>query len=157
MKTLRTLWRSDLQKLFSRPVRDWLLLAEAGCWLGVMRAAILIFRFQKIAGWLGLSISPDCPSPAQPQDQEAGRVGWALQVMAPRTFWESACLAQSLACAQMLNRRRIPGLLYLGVALGLAPDKKFAAHAWMRCGDNILVGGEGHERFQVLVTFSTRN
>ena len=157
MKAWRTLWKHDLQKLFSRPASDWLLLVEAGFWLGVMRAAILIFRFQKIAGWLGLSISPESPSPSQVQSQAAGQVGWAIRVMAPRTFWESACLAQSLTCAQMLNRRRIPGLLYLGVALGLTTDRPFAAHAWMRCGENILVGESGHERFQVLATFSTQN
>ena len=157
MKAWRALWKNDLQKLISRPAQDWLLLAEAGFWLGVMRAAILVIRFQKIAGWLGLSISPDSPAPSPAQSLAAGQVGWAIRVMAPRTLWESACLAQSLACAQMLNRRRIPGLLFLGVALGLEANKKFAAHAWMRCGESILVGEGGHQRFQVLATFSTQN
>ena len=122
-----------------------------------MRAAILLIQFQRIAGWIGLSLNQASAAPTLEQSQAAGQVGWAIRVMALRTVWESACLAQSLTCALMLRRRRIPGLLYLGVALGLNPKERFSAHAWLRCGEEILVGEGGHERFQVIATFNVQN
>lgn len=154
MKALRALWMDDLRKLMHRSAGDWLLLAEAGVWLGLMRAAILFIPFQKIAGWLGLSLGKESQAPMLEKNQTAEQVGWAIRAVAPRTMWESACLAQALTCAVMLKSRHIPGLLYLGVAVGLTAQDRFSAHAWLRCGDSILVGAEGHERFQVIATFS---
>ncbi len=47
---------SDFQKLVrcSRP--ELLLLAQTFVWLGIMRIAIAVFPFQKIARWLGLNL-----------------------------------------------------------------------------------------------------
>jgi hypothetical protein len=55
----------------------------------------------------------------------------------------------------MLRRRRLPGTLYLGVAKPAANDvRKIDAHAWVRCGPDLLTGAAGHERFAVVASFA---
>lgn len=52
----------------------------------------------------------------------------------------------------MLRRRQIPSTLYLGVAK--KEDGDLNAHAWLRTGDAIILGGGGLERFSVVSTFA---
>ena len=53
----------------------------------------------------------------------------------------------------MLQKRGIPGVFYLGVMKDEEGTEKMKAHAWSKCGENILTGGEGHEKFTVLSVF----
>lgn len=156
MKTLSASWLIRLDKLRRRPLAHWVCLAEAYVLLGVMRAAILGVRFERIAAWLGLSARVGTPIPlTEQQTSQAELVSWALHVAAPRTLWQSACLAQSLACASMLRRRRIPGILYLGLTRNPEPGQPFLAHAWLRSGAENLVGGKRIEQYSVVAAFST--
>jgi hypothetical protein len=52
----------------------------------------------------------------------------------------------------MLGRRNVQSTLYLG----LAKDEKdqMVAHAWVRCGNKIVTGKAGMERFTVVACFS---
>ena len=86
------------------------------------------------------------------QDFKAKQIGWAVVTMSYRTFWQSTCLVQAIAVQLMLNRRGIPGTLYLGAVKD--KENKLHAHAWVRCGKSILTGAEGHQRFSVISTFA---
>ena len=61
--------------------------------------------------------------------------------------WKNKCLVSSLAARRMLNRRRIPSQLSLGVAKG--GDGKLIAHAWLKAGDFEIVekGGDFSELY----------
>ena len=146
-----------LRKLQSRTWRELRLLPEALVLLGLMRLAVLLVPFQRTAGFLGLTqkngILPDVPSH---QLSVAGTIGWAVRAMAARTPWESACLTQALAGMIMLQRRGIPAALYLGVAKDADDPKNMAAHAWLTCGDTMVTGESGYERFTVISTFLSR-
>lgn len=145
---------SAFQKLRSRTWVERGLLVEALHLLGLMRAAILLFPFRRIVRWLKLE--PAGPSPFQLTNAEqdlAERIGWAIRVAAIRTPWESACLVQALAGVVMLQRRQLPASLTLGVAQNGEFKEGFDAHAWLRCGDLILTGKGGHERYQAVSTF----
>ena len=50
----------------------------------------------------------------------------------------------------MLRRRGLPGTLHLGVA---KEGNRMEAHAWLRCGDQIVTGGHELERFGVVARF----
>jgi hypothetical protein len=52
----------------------------------------------------------------------------------------------------MLQRRGITSTLYLGVDHG--EEKWLDAHAWLRCGEVIVTGGAGAERFRIISTFT---
>lgn len=145
---------SVFQKLRSRSWEERGLLLEALILLGLMRAAILLFPFQRIARWLKLITGE--PPPCQltnPQQDLAERVGWAIRAASARTIWQSTCLVQALAGAHMLQRRQLPANLTLGVAQNGEFKEGFAAHAWLRCGNLILTGEGGHEQYRVVSTF----
>ncbi len=147
---------SDLvSKIRRHPWYELCLLPEALILLAVMRLMVLLVPFQRIASLLGLSPAPllkPLVSPSQ-QLKVADSVGWAIRAMASRTPWESACLTQALAGMVMLQRRKIPALLFLGVAKSSAGPEKTAAHAWLTCGDAIITGGGDHEKYVVISSF----
>ena len=53
----------------------------------------------------------------------------------------------------MLRRMGIAGTLHLGV--GRDMDGALSFHAWLRCSDLIVTGGEGRERYLSMSTFKT--
>ena len=125
---------------------------EACFWLGLSRAALLIIPFKRIAPHLGFQISnagetQNIPSPPAWIKQ----IGWAVETMSRRTPWESACLAQAMTAKFMLRRRGVSSLLYLGMKKDAGG--KLSAHAWLKVGDILLVGGAGHETFTILSAF----
>jgi len=143
----------DLRKFFARSWRERGLFVEAFFLLGVMRTAILLLPFRKIAGMMGLvqgSTSTESVSslPVNPSD-----IGWSIRAAAKRTHWESACLAQALTGMVMLGRRGINATLYLGVAKDESDPETLNAHAWLRCGDTILTGAGGVERYSAISSF----
>jgi hypothetical protein len=115
-------------------------------------------------GFVGFGLKPPTPSlgrlgappPAIPlasgAAQQAQRVGWAVRVLAHYLPWDARCLAQAIAASWMLRRRGLPSVFYLGVDHGR--ETWLEAHAWLRCGDEILTGEPQHERFKVIAVFS---
>ena len=130
------------------------LLIESGFLLIWASLLLLFMPFKIIASSIGKLIDK---APAGDGDSKVHpvslRIGWAVQAAARRMPWPAKCLAQALAAKWMLNRRRLPGLLYLGVAKNPLAPKKLDAHAWVRSGDSVLTGEAGHERFTVVGVF----
>ncbi len=129
----------------------WLLL-EAGLTLAATQAAIRLLPFRWIVPRLGRRVdaSPEEPVSAE-RVQQARQVGWAVQTLARFLPWDAKCLAQALAGKWMLQRRRLPSTLYLGVDRG--QEKWLEAHAWLGCGTEIITGEPQHERFKIIAAF----
>ena len=51
----------------------------------------------------------------------------------------------------MLRRHTVPSVVYLGVGKDAAGE--FTAHSWLRCGDHVVTGGGGHERYSVIAAY----
>lgn len=75
----------------------------------------------------------------------SGELPAQLWYLVPRvckhTPWESKCLVQALTAKELLNRHGYPCTLYMGVARD--DSGKMIAHAWLRCGDAYITGGNG--------------
>jgi hypothetical protein len=120
-----------------------------------MRLAVLFISFQRTVVFLGLkqeASTLDILNPEQSADVE--KIGWSLRAVSARTPWESACLTQALAGMVMLQRRGIQAFLLLGVSRADSGPDSMAAHAWLKCGEAIVTGAGGHERFIVISTFA---
>jgi hypothetical protein len=149
----------ELNRVLSLPPAQRHLLIEATWWLWILRIATLALPYRRVASLLRLSPSgvsdgpPAAPSGDPPGDAggRAGAVGWAVQAAAARTPWFSTCLVQSLAGYVILRRRRVPSVVYLGVAKDTAG--KLIAHSWLRCGDRIVTGGGDHGRYSVIACY----
>jgi len=141
-----------LHKLLALSWRERFLLLEAFFYLGVARAALLTIPFKRIVPYLGQQMKKeDIHESDSPPMDSARQVGWAVDIMSRRTPWESACLVQAIAGKIMLKQRGLPSLLYLGTKKD--ETGQLTAHAWLKNGNEILLGGSGHETFTVLSAF----
>jgi len=145
---------NTLRKLRSRTWVERGLLLEALFLLGLMRVAILLFPFQRVARWLKLEPNETQTSQVSGTWEVSDRIGWAVRASAARAPWQSACLVQALAGMVMLKRRKLPAALILAVTKNGVVQEGFAAHAWLRCGEVVLTGEEGHEHYKVITTFT---
>ncbi|MET4131835.1 hypothetical protein ABIE62_000951 [Porphyrobacter sp. MBR-155] len=68
--------------------------------------------------------------------------------MAARVPWRSDCLVQALAGQRWLARLSIPSEIVVGTAK--LANGQFDAHAWLRHGDRVVLGGD-ISRFQPLL------
>jgi hypothetical protein len=128
------------------------LFLEAVLWLGIFRAALLAVPFRRLAPHLGVHMT-ETPSGAESSDRlmMAREVAGAVNRASRQVPWAAKCLVQALAGKKMLQRRGVASTLYLGLAKGA--DQDLQAHAWLRCGDQIILGGGGLQRFTVISTF----
>ncbi len=146
-----------LLKFIALAPRHKVMLLEAWLLLGWYRAATLLVPLKRLTASLQLRRIAVSPPPLHPgQRDEAAMIGYLVAAAARVTPWQSLCLTQVLVVQHLLARRGIPGEFYLGVRRGceLTDDSKgLSAHAWLRCGDQIVNGAGGHERFTVVSTF----
>jgi len=146
-----------LQKFTKLSTQEKKLFLEAYVTLGVMRAAILTVSFKRLTRSLKHEKKQKELTPLTPKQKELAKsIGQCIQKAASATPWESACLAQSLTAQHMLQKRGIPGVFYLGAAKDEESKGKMKAHAWSQCGDTIITGGHGHEKFTILSVFGWR-
>jgi hypothetical protein len=122
--------------------------------LGIMRLAVGILPFRRIAGAIGLCRGQ---SPAQIDPASEARavlIGRAVRSAAAHAPWQSTCLVQALAGASLLRLSGIGATLYLGVAKDGAAGQALIAHAWLRCGRQVLTGEAERDRFAELASFA---
>ncbi len=81
----------------------------------------------------------------------AYRVSYAVDRICTRTTWESKCLVRALTAQHMLKKKGIHSTLYLGCGL---EDGKMVAHAWLRCGELFVSGGNG-KNYSIVDRFYT--
>ncbi|WP_232286665.1 lasso peptide biosynthesis B2 protein [Pelobacter propionicus] len=131
-----------------------LLLLEALLLLGVVRILILTIPFRWLAVSLGRRMTESGLHLTPSALRQASMIGQAVRSAAGTTPWKSVCLPQAVAGKWMLKRRGINATLYLGVAKADNRSENLAAHAWLRCGDQIITGAAGHRQFTVVASFS---
>jgi hypothetical protein len=65
------------------------------------------------------------------------RVAYAIPRVGARVPWRSDCLVQALAARHWLAREGVASNLTIGVR----NEGGFAAHAWLKVGDEVVTGG----------------
>lgn len=129
---------------------------EAALWLFASLLLVKIVPFRYWSRYLGAKSAGDrpieglgcVPSAAQETAQTIRRVNRVFR-------GRFTCLMEANAGKAMLNRRGIPNTLVLGARTVRSEDDglRMEAHAWLKCGAIILLGGEGHNRFTVVAQF----
>ncbi|MEY4571811.1 MAG: hypothetical protein RLZ10_1022 [Bacteroidota bacterium] len=134
----------------NRKLDYYLVFIEAWILLHVSKAIILFFPFKKIAAKLGVS------QVETPKDPIAGYQLSLVEISLKRavkyTVHNSKCYDQALAAKFMLNRQQLPSTLYFGLS---KEDNQLSAHAWVRCGDTIVIGKRGFEKYTPVAWFGT--
>jgi hypothetical protein len=141
-----------LKKFFGMSWREQWLFMEAFCLTGIVRLAVLLLPFRWLSPFLGKHMQESLMNEDVIKLEAAKRVGRVIETVSRYTAWESKCLVQAIVGKIMLRQRGISNTLYLGV--GRDDGKGLVAHAWLRCGETILTGGQGRERFTVVGKFA---
>ena len=115
--------------------------------LSQVALVLRLSTFQRLAN--GLDHYPEMPPlPDLDEDQwaQVETTAWAIRAAGRRLPVPNSCLAQAFAAQRLCPD--IPGAIILGVTKD-STDRRasLAAHAWWRCGDRILLGNEGRQRF----------
>lgn len=134
-----------LVKLFRLPVADWRLLVEAAVAVVTIRIALWLVEFGRLRAALEkMARVVAVPAPALASVE---RITWAVRVVSARVP-RATCLTQALATRLMLERRRIPATLRIGVAR--TAERCVEAHAWLECEGHIVIGEAEAGRYTAL-------
>ena len=117
------------------------------------RLVVLTIPFRWIARYLG---EPKTETPHHEltlvEKRKISTIAWSVKTASRYTVWNSNCLAQVLTAKILLYPQGIDSTLYLGVTNN--QSDQWAAHAWLRCGNEIPIGAKGHREFTVVGTFA---
>lgn len=102
--------------------------------VAVTRLALTFSSLAALRRWLLPVAAPDrCDL------VEVGRVAWSVRLVSHLVPFAS-CLTKAQACQILLATRGIATTLCLGVRQGRSGTLE--AHAWLICGDRLVLGGE---------------
>jgi len=140
------------RRFFKKPFSEKTLYVEAAFWLGISRLALRVMPFKRIAPMLGTHMAGSAENDVHGDRETELSIARAILTMSRYLPWECKCLVQAISGKMMLRRRKISSTLYLGVAK--KEDGDVNAHAWLRVGTTVIIGGGGLERFAVVSTFA---
>lgn len=126
---------------------------QAFIFSGFYRAFILFIPFNKLKKQIGKHKFESPKEVDLESITKAKEVRWAVTQAAKHTPWESKCLVQALTASNMMKIKGISTTLYLGVKKN--ENNEMIAHAWVRCGDFYITGGDNRWGYVVVATFST--
>lgn len=147
--------RSKISAAYLLPLREKLWFLSFLPYSGLIRIAILTLPCRWLARTYGqyhrnYQLSPMV---SEEQCQLARRIGKIAQLAARHTPWESKCLVQALMVRTLLGFYDIPYVLCLGARRTGETVEPIKAHAWVKVGPWIVIGGEGHKAFGVTACF----
>ncbi|MHC1762675.1 MAG: lasso peptide biosynthesis B2 protein [Negativicutes bacterium] len=124
----------------------------AYCLSGLIRMALLYLPFCWLAVMLGEEKGESARNEGMITVSTALRIGGMVSTACRYTPWESKCLVQAIAAKLLLRLYGISNTLYLGVRCTEGNGLK--AHAWLRCGGQVVTGARGREGFTVVGVFA---
>ena len=99
----------------------------------IVRAALTLLSYNRLKSWL----PSGARLPPAPRAEQA-RCAWAI-ARAARFVPRATCLTQALAGQWLLARNGYGSRVMIGVRR--TQGRSVAAHAWLRVGDEVILGG----------------
>lgn len=135
-----TQWPHKLHRFGALSTADRWLLLRAVFWLGVARVQMVVTPFEEMATGNARETSADEADP-----ELLRRIGFAVTTAGANVPWRSDCFPQTIAARAMLKRDGYASTIHLGVErIG---DDTLSGHAWLTCGDTVVVGGADLGRY----------
>jgi hypothetical protein len=132
-----------LVRFLRSPFKRQLLAVET---LGSLAVAMFLVKYVPFRHWSAMMKNGVMQEPASfdeaptPAAREVAHMIWRISRLFDNQF---TCLMQAISAKWMLNRRRIPNTLVLGVRTEQDTNGRLQikAHAWLQCASAILLGG----------------
>ena len=135
-----------------KTIKEYLLFVESWFLLSLSRLMILFFHFKFIASKIG------DPQTETSSEIDVDSIVADIQIAVARgvkySFFNSKCYDQALATTFMLKRRGISSTIYFGLN---KDGSQLSAHAWVRCGQLIVSGSRGYEKFTPVAWFGSHS
>lgn len=136
------LWARKIKTyILTISTKEKLLFIEAFILTGIMRYKILKTPFNKLKIKLGEYNKESVEEVSIETYKKAKQIRWIVTHISQHTPWESLCLVQAMTVQKMLKKRNISTTIYLGV--NKDKNNEMKAHAWIRCGQMYITGGNG--------------
>jgi hypothetical protein len=132
-----------------RALIDYFFFLEAWCLLHLAKLVILVVPFKKIASRMG-SLQLESTHDLQ-SIEKTTQIEHAVRRASRYTLYDSKCYDKALSAKALLFQIGLPATIYFGLAMDAG--NQLSAHAWVRCGNKIITGKAGMERFTVIACF----
>ena len=133
------------------PFRFKLIAFEAFLTMAISRFYILFIPFRRVATRMGKPMHETTKEIDSERLTYARQIAWMIEKVSNYTPWESKCLVRALTGQKMLKKRKIPSTLYLGVKKENVDG--LSAHAWLRCGNFVILGGKERSGYTTVAYF----
>ena len=134
------------------PIRVFIWL-EAACLLGFARLLVWALPFKYWVKLIGTPMSSRSDyQQVHIKPEKLLNIQWAIKSAAYRVPWQAVCLPQAMTAKWMLSFRGQKSKLLLGLRADPQKNNKLAAHAWLECGADIIVG-EVDEKYSKVTHF----
>ena len=141
-----SMWR--LKKFAGLSATEQQLLLQTALAVGAIRLALWLLPFSSVQERVSRA------SGKAHQSHPVERIVWAVRAVS-RCVPAATCLTQAMAGQLMLARSGHASRVQIGVAKD--DNRRFEAHAWLVCGERIVLGGIIAERYVPLTTWEARN
>jgi len=136
-----------LHKFFGLTSEERRLLLTTAVLVGCVRVGLWVLPFPTVRRLLGPLRRPATVR-RRGDELSSERVAWAVDVVGKRIPGGGNCLVQALATQVILDRRRRPARLRIGVAKDARGNLE--AHAWVESDGTVIIGGSDVSRFVAL-------
>lgn len=141
-----------INKFVKLPINKKILLIKACFITALTRIVIVLLPFKFYKSFLGNNKKEHPISPLNTKVyRDLHEIRWAILTVSKYTPWKSLCLVQALTCKIMIRKYNLKTTIYLGVN---NKNRELKAHAWIRCGDMYITGGNG-DGYGVVAYFSS--
>lgn len=121
--------------------------------LAFFRFMILFLPFKHLAPFLGEQNHSNMEQELPKEWNWVRAMARYIERMSEIVPWKSECLVQAATGKLLLRRKNIGCTVFLGVKKG-KENKELKAHAWLKVGPEIILGGENAHQYVVVSTFS---
>jgi hypothetical protein len=123
-------------------------------WICIAWFCVRILPFRRLVPHLGGAVKKQAEFKISTSTQSAKEMAALLNSLTRYLPWNATCLMQVLAAQFWLKRHGIPATIYFGVNTG-EDSAAIEAHAWLLCGDEILVGKSEAGQFKPITVFKS--
>jgi len=142
-------WIDKPGRFFALDGADKRLLLRAAAWLAVAQLMLIVMPFQRLVAKLSAA---EASSQCGADPAVLSSVGRSVVIAANHVPWRSDCFPQTIAARMLLRGYGYVSTIHLGVER--AGEGDIAGHAWLTCGDIVVVGGEELNRYTELHTLT---
>ena len=143
-----------LRRAFELSASDWYLILQAAFWFAVVELGLRGFQFRALVDFLHQKRQLDQRAFSR-QPSSAQRAAYCVELVSRLHPLHPTCLKKALVLYALLTRRGFDVRLLIGAAKkSTEKASELDCHAWLEHQGQVILGGQGTERYAALCSFN---